>query len=67
MIAGYGGGSSDKAIPIKFFVSHRRTDPFFWKSKKKKIPDLQAHYLVLLTPIVLNYHGYFVFVAFLDI
>ena len=35
MIAGYGGGSSDKAIPIKFFVSHRRTDPFFWKSKKK--------------------------------
>ena len=36
MIAGYGGGSSDKAIPIKFFVSHRRTDPFFWKSKKKK-------------------------------
>ena len=24
-----------KAIPIKCFVSHRPTDPFFWKSKKK--------------------------------
>ena len=24
-----------KAIPIKYFVSHRPTDPFFWKSKKK--------------------------------
>ena len=29
--------------------------------------SLQAHDLVLLTPIVLNYHRYFVFVAFLDI
>ena len=68
--------SQDKAIPIKYFVSHRPTDPFFWKSKKNKIPEslvkkqyfnLQAHDLVLLTPIVLNYHRYFVFVAFLDI
>ena len=25
----------DKAILIKCFVSHRPTDPFFWKSKKK--------------------------------
>ena len=25
-----------KAIPIKCFVSHRPTDPFFSKSKKKK-------------------------------
>ena len=25
-----------KAIPIKCFVSHRPTDPLFWKSKKKK-------------------------------
>ena len=28
---------------------------------------LQAHDLVLLTPVVLNYHQYFIFVAFLDI
>ena len=27
---------SSKAIPIKCFVSHRATDPFFWKSPKKK-------------------------------
>ena len=27
---------SAKAIPIKRFVSHRPTDPFFGKSKKKK-------------------------------
>ena len=26
-----------KAIPIKCFVSHRPTDPFLWKSKKKKV------------------------------
>ena len=25
-----------KAIPTKCFVSHRPTDPCFWKSKKKK-------------------------------
>ena len=47
------------------------------KSKEKKFQNhlkrskyfnyLQAHDLVLLTPIVLNYHQYFVFVAFLDI
>ena len=24
-----------KAIPIKCFVSHRPTDPCFWRSKKK--------------------------------
>ena len=24
-----------QAIPIKCFVSHRPTDPFFWKSEKK--------------------------------
>ena len=50
--------------------------PIFWKSQKKKIPEslikkqvlfLQAHDLVLLTPIVLNYHRYFVFVALLDV
>ena len=29
----------NKAIPIKCFVSHRPTDPFFGKSKKKKIPE----------------------------
>ena len=29
---------SSRAIPIKCFVSHRPTDPFFSKSKKKKIP-----------------------------
>ena len=29
--------------------------------------SLQAHNLVLLTPIVLNYHQYFIFVAFIDI
>ena len=44
--------------------------------KKKKLPESlvkkqvnlnwQAHDLVLLTPIVLNYHRYFIFVAFLD-
>ena len=28
-----------KAIPIKCFVSHRRTDPFFSKSKQTEIPD----------------------------
>ena len=28
---------TSKAIPIKCFVSHRPTDPFFfWKSKKQK-------------------------------
>ena len=26
---------NNKAIPIKCFVSHRLTDPWFWKSKKK--------------------------------
>ena len=60
-----------KAIPIKCFVSHRPTDPFFRKVKKKiqnqLYFNLQAHDLVLLSPIVLNYHRYFVFVAFLDI
>ena len=61
--------NSIKAIPIKCFVSHCPTDPFFWKSKKKvqnhlwrsKFFSLQAHDLVLLTPVVLNYHRYFVF------
>ena len=33
-------GEGSKAIPIKCLVSHRTTDPFFWKSKKKKkIPE----------------------------
>ena len=47
-----------KAIPIKCFVSHRPTDPFFFE-KKKKNPDslvkeasnLQAHDILLLTTI----------------
>ena len=30
----------DKAIPIKCFVSHHPTDPFFWKSKKKSSESL---------------------------
>ena len=44
--------------------------------EKKKLPkslvkkqvnlNWQAHDLVSLTPIVLNYHPYFIFVAFLD-
>ena len=34
---------------------------------KKQVLYLQAHDLVLLTPVVLNYYRYFVFVAFLDI
>ena len=50
---------TDKAIPIKCFVSHRPTDPFFSKNKKKnrftiqrsEYFNLQAHYLVLLTAI----------------
>ncbi len=52
---------SIKAIPIKCLVSHRPTDPFFSKSKKKKKSrfgsqrskyfNLQAHDLVLLTTI----------------
>ena len=51
---------TDKAIPIKCFVSHRPTDPFFSKSKKKKNRftsqrseyfNLQARDLVLLTAI----------------
>ena len=29
-----------KANPMKYFVSHRPTDPMFWKSKKKRFPDL---------------------------
>ena len=33
----------------------------------EKENNLQAHDLVLLIPIVLNYHRYFVFGAFLDI
>ena len=50
--------------------------PIFSEKKKKKIQNhlyrskyfrLEAHDLVLLTPIVLNYHRYFIFVAFLDI
>ena len=28
----------DFAIPIKCFVSHYPTDPFFWKSEKKNLP-----------------------------
>ena len=36
-------------------------------AKKQVNSSLQAHDLVLLTPIVLNYRRYFVFVAFLDI
>ena len=35
--------------------------------QKSKYFSLQAHDLVLLTAIVLNYHRYFVFVAVLDI
>ena len=66
------GGNFCKAIPIKCFVSHHPTDPFFWKSEKKiqnhlwrsKFFSLQAQDLVLLTPIVLNSRRYFVFVAF---
>ena len=47
-----------KAIPIKCFISHRPTDPFVLKSKKKKnqdslAKDLQAHDLVLLTTIAM--------------
>ena len=67
--------------PTHFFrkVKKKKTDPFFSKSKKKKKKsritckelskyfNLKAHDLVLLTPIVLNYHRYSVFVAFLDI
>ena len=49
------------------FPSTDRPTHFFGKVKKKKYFNLQAHDLVLLTPIVLNYHRYFVFVAFLDI
>ena len=68
-----------EAIPIKCFVSHRPTDPFFGTVKKKKknyrITCKEASTLIykhtilslILTPIVLNYHRYFVFVAFLDI
>ena len=66
-----------EAIPIKCFVSHRPTDPFFGKEKKKysRITCKEASTLIykhtilslILTPIVLNYHRYFVFVAFLDI
>ena len=49
--------------------------PIFLEKKKIRITckeastfiSLQASDLVLLTPIVLNYHRYFVFVAFLDI
>ncbi len=51
--------------------------PIFLKKKKKKKNQnhlwkskyfsLQAHDIALLTPIVLNYHRYFVFVAVLDI
>ena len=49
------------------FPSTDRPTHFFGKVKKKKYFNLQAHDLVLLTPIVLNYHRYFGFVAFLDI
>ena len=49
---------TDKAIPIKFFVSHRPIDPFFRKVKKNRFTsqrseyfNLQAHDLVLLTAI----------------
>ena len=31
----------NKAIPIKYFVSHRPTDPFFFKKSKKK--KIQIH------------------------
>ena len=53
-----------------------RRPTHFWKSKTKKFRITckeattlvyKAHDLVLLTPIVLNYHQYFDFVAFLDI
>ena len=67
--------NNTETIPIKCFVSHRPTDPFFGKVKKKKkkseslvkkqVLSLQAHDLVLLTPIALNYHRYFDFVLFL--
>ena len=36
-------------------------------NKRSKYFSLQARDLVLLTPVVLNYHRYFVFEAFLDI
>ena len=49
------------------FPSTDRPTHFLGKVKKKKYFNLQAHDLVLLTPIVLNYHRYFGFVAFLDI
>ena len=68
---------SNKVIPIKCFFSHRPTDPFFFGNVKKKKHQnhlwrsmyfsLQAHDIVLFTSTVLNYHRYFVFVAFLDI
>ena len=67
---------------IKCFVSHRPTDPFFSKSKKKKTRftsqrskyfDLQAPDLVVTTiavwcdVLVLNLHRYYVFKGCLDI
>ena len=63
--------------PSQLYVSFPIARPthFFGKVKKKmqnhfkksKYFSLQAHDLVLLTPIGLNYYRYFVFVAFLDI
>ena len=63
--------------PFQFNASFPVAPPthFFGKVKKKNSRIackeastlIQAHDLVLLTPIVLNYHRYFVFVAFLDI
>ena len=58
--------------PHKMFCFPSPDRPIFLgKVKKKKFRrkyfSLQAHDLVLLTPIVLNYHRHFVCVAFLDI
>ena len=46
-----------KAIPIKCFVSYRPTYPFFWKSKKKKIPGYKR--AVLGTTILANGKAHF--------
>ena len=65
--------SEAKASPIKCFVSHRPTDPFFWKLSKTKIKITckEASTLVYNTStrscLINTNHRYFVFVAFLDI
>ena len=65
--------SEAKASPIKCFVSHRPTDPFFWKLSKTKIKITckETNTLVNNTSsrsyLINTNHRYFVFVAFLDI